>query len=167
MNTVSLTFKYTQSEYVKAERRYLFASKTISRTTVVILAAYFLFAVVYLFLSAFSLWSILALAVAVFAGIMGSVLYFYIPVYKFKSTAKYQEEYFLEFSAGGIKFKTATIDSELKWAVYSEAWECEEFYFLVQAPRMYTLIPKRAFPGSSEKSAFDELITSNMKLLQI
>ena len=167
MDTVNLTFKYTQSEYVKAERKYLLASKIVSKTSMVILAIYFLFAITYLFLSSFSLWSIVFLAVAAIAGVMGCVLYFYIPVYKFKRTAKYQEEYSLSFSLDGIKFKTKTIDSELKWSIYSEAWESNAFYFLIQAPRMYTLIPKRAFVTSIEKNTFDKLVTSKMKLLQI
>ena len=167
MDTLKLTFKYTQSEYVKAERKYLLSSKVISKVSIVILAAYFLFAIAYLFLSSFNLWSIIALVVAVIAGIMGGVLYFYIPIYKFRSTAKYQEEYSLLFSSDGIGFKTKTIDSELKWSIYSEVWECNDFYFLIQAPRIYTLIPKRAFTSSIEKNTFDKLVTSNMKLVQI
>ena len=167
MDIINLTFKYTQNEYVKAERRYLFASKTITKISVIVLAAYFPSAAICLFLSSFSLWGIIACAMAIIAGIMGCILYFYIPLYKFKHTAKYQEEYSLVFSADGIKFKTSTIDSELKWSVYSEAWECDDFYFLIQAPRMYTLIPKRAFCEVSEKNAFEKLVISNMKLLII
>ena len=109
----------------------------------------------------------MVLAVAVITGIIGCVLYFYIPIYKFKSVAKYQEEYSLLFFEDGIKFKTSTIDSELKWTIYSETWECNDFYFLIQTPRIYTLVPKRAFASLTEKNAFDKLITSNMKLLQI
>ena len=167
METLNLAFKYTQSEYVKAERKYLLSSKVISKSSIVILAAYLLFAIAYLFLSSFSLWSIVALAIAVIVGIMGSVLYFYIPIYKFRSTAKYQEEYSLLFSLEGIKFKTKMIDSELKWGVYSEVWECNDFYFLIQTPRIYTLIPKRVFTSSTEKNTFDKLVTSNMKLVQM
>ena len=167
MDTLNLTFKYTQSEYVKAERKYLLSSKVISKVSIVILAVYFLFAIAYFFLSSFSLWSIIALVVAIIAGIMFGVLYFYIPIYKFKSTAKYQEEYTLLFSLDGIKFKTKTIDSELKWGVYSEVWESNDFYFFIQTPRIYTLIPKRALASSTEKNTFDKLVTLNMKLIQI
>ena len=80
MDIINLTFKYTQNEYVKAERQYLFASKAITKISVIILATYFLFAAICLFLSSFSLWSIIACAMAIIAGIVGCILYFYIPI---------------------------------------------------------------------------------------
>jgi len=163
MESVELVFKYTQSEYVKAERKYLFASKTITKTSVVVLALYFPASINYLFFSSFSTPSVIAAAIAIFAAAVGSLLYFYIPAYKFKRTAKYHEEYNLTFSNVGIKFKTPSIDSELKWSVYSEFWESGDFYFLIQAPQMYALIPKRVFESPAVKQTFEEIVLSNLK----
>jgi len=163
METMELTFKYAQSEYVKAEQQYLFASKTITKTSVIILALYLPASLIYLFFSSFSTLSIVAATIAIFATIAGCTLYFYIPAYKFKKTAKYHEEYRLTFSNAGIKFKTPSIDSELKWNIYSAIWESNDFYFLIQAPRMYTLIPKRVFESSAAKQAFEEIALSNLK----
>lgn len=161
MDTVKLQFKYTQAEYVKAEKQYLFASKTITKTSVVVLALYLPFSAFYLFFASFSIFSKIAFAVALLALVAGCTLYFYIPAYKFKQTAKYQEECTLAFSKDSIGFKTPTIDSDLKWDIYSEIWESTDFYFLIQAPRHYTLIPKRAFANFATKQAFEEMALSN------
>ena len=163
MESVELTFRYNQSEYVKAERQYLFANKTITKTSVIVLSLFFPASLINLIFSSFSNLSVIAVAVAIIAATAGSILYFYIPTYKFKRTAKYHEEYNLAFSAVGIKFKTPSIDSELKWSIYSEIWESNDFYFLIQAPHLYTLIPKRVFESPAVKQTFEEIVLSNLK----
>lgn len=163
MEMVELTFKYTQDEYIKAERQYLFASKTITKTSVVILAIYFLLSLVYFFQSSFGVLSIICIGIALFALITGCILYFYMPVYKFKKTSKYHEEYNLTFSKDGIKFKTSTINSKLSWNIYSEIWESEDFYFLIQAKQIYTIVPQRAFLNLATKQTFEKMVLSNLK----
>ena len=163
MDTISLTFKYTQAEYVKADRQHLIASKTISKTSIVVLAAYLPASVLYFLFSSFSVLSIITVVIAVVAAITGSALYFYIPSYRFKQTSKYHDEYILAFSGSGIKFKTPSIDSELKWNIYSEIWESKDFYFLIQVPKLYTLIPKRAFKDFIEMQNFEEIVQLNLK----
>ncbi len=163
METIDLRFKYTQAEYVKAERQNLFATKAITKASVIIFPICVLLTIWYLFFSEFSTLSIIALVAAVFALMANGILYFYIPVYKFKHTSKYHEEYQLIFSKKDIKFRTPTINSELKWNVYTEIWESAEFFFLVQTPRMYALIPKRAFPDSATQQAFEKMALSQLK----
>ena len=163
MDAVEITFKYTKAEYVKADRQYLIASKTISKTSIVVLAIFLPASLFYLFLSSLSVSGIIFTVVAVVAAIVGSTLYFYIPYYKFKITPKYNEEYTLTFSDSGIMFKTPGIDSIIKWDTYSEIWESNDFYFLIQAPRMYALIPKRAFRSPAEMRMFEEVSISNLK----
>ena len=163
MDTVELTFKYTQAEYVKADRQYLIASKTISKTSIVVLAIFLPASLLYLFLSSFSVPGIIFTAIGVVAAIVGSTLYFYLPLYKFKITPKYKEEYTLTFSNSGITFKTPSIDSTIKWDMYSEIWESNDFYFLIQSPRIYTLIPKRAFGSPVEMRMFEDISISNLK----
>ncbi|WP_242866010.1 YcxB family protein [Desnuesiella massiliensis] len=70
------------------------------------------------------------------------------------------------FLKGIIKWKTSNIESELKWDIYSELWESDDFYFLIQAPRMYTLIPKRVFEDQEEKQTFEEITLSNLKSIK-
>jgi len=163
MGTINLTFKYTQYEYVRAEQQYLIANRTIRKYDPIIAIIFLLFSTCYLFLSASSTFSIVFLAITLIVFMLGCFLYFYVPVLKFKQTSKYHEEYTLKFSRESIEFKTPSIDSVLKWNVYSELWESSDFYFLIQAPRMYTLIPKRAFANPADKQAFEEIALLNMK----
>jgi len=166
LETIELKFKYTQAEYVKAERQYLIANKTMRRYDAVLVVVFFLFSVCYLFLSSFSTLSIVVLVIVLIVSALGICLYFFIPVLKFKQTAKYHEEYQMFFSKDMIKWKTSSIESELKWSIYSEIWESNDFYFLIQAPRMYTLIPQRAFVNQEEKQDFEEIILSNLKSIK-
>ncbi|NLO85657.1 MAG: YcxB family protein [Clostridiales bacterium] len=163
MDTVELVFEYTQAEYIKAERQYLFASKTITKTSIVVIALYLPFSIYYLLSSSCSVLSIIALAVALLGLLMGWGIYFWLPAYKFQQTAKYHEEYHVTFSQDRIIFQTPTIDSDLKWDIYSEIWSSDDFYFLIQAPRIYSLMPKRAFASPAVRQAFEEMAISNLK----
>lgn len=85
---------------------------------------------------------------------------------KYKNTSKFHEAYTLIFSEDAIYFKTDSIDSELQWDVYSELWHNDNFYYLIQGVRMYTLIPKRVFKDSDEQEAFEELVQSKLRLIK-
>lgn len=163
LETVRLEFKYTQNEYVKAERQYLIANKTIRRYDAIL---FLLFSIGNLFLSSFSTFSIILFWIILTVTVIGSFLYILMPIVKFKQTAKYHEEYVLTFSKDTIRFKTSSIESELKWDVYSELWENNDFYFLIQAPHMYALIPKRVFKDENEKQIFIEIAQSNLKFIK-
>ena len=93
-------------------------------------------------------------------------LYILMPILKFKQTAKYHEEYTLVFSKETIKFKTQSMESEIKWDIYSALWENRDFYYLIQAPRIYTLIPKRVFKDLNEKQLFEEIAQSRVKTIK-
>lgn len=162
METAKLIFKYTQNEYIKAERQYLIASKIIRSYDLIIAGFLFLIALNYLYYSSFSTFSIIVLILVLTVTILGILVYFFVPIYKFKQTAKYHEEYTLIFSKDMIKFQTPSIQSELKWDNYSEIWENKDYYYLVQAPRIYTLIPKRAFQNETENQLFQEMAISNL-----
>lgn len=163
METVEVTFTYTQSEYVKAERQYLIASKLLPKRTIVIAALYLPLSIFYLFLASFNVLSIVGVAIAVLAIAFGCAVYFYAPGYRFKQTAKFQEEYKLKFSDDGIEFTTPTLHSDLKWGVYSAFIETDQFYFLIQVPRIYTLIPKRVFASVADQRSFEKLIATHLK----
>lgn len=163
LETVELRFQYTQSEYIKAERQYLISSKTIHKYDIALVAVFLLLSVVYMLFSSFSVFSILIFGLIIVVTALGSYLYILMPILKFKQTAKYHEEYTLVFSKENIKFKTQSIDSEVKWDIYSALWESHDFYYLIQAPRLYTLIPKRVFKDLNEKQLFEEIAQSRVK----
>lgn len=163
METLELKFQYTQSEFVRAERLYLIANKTIHKYDLVLVAVFLLFSVVYMLFSSFSLFSILVFGVVTITTVLGSYVYIFMPILKFKQTTKYHEEYTLVFSKETIRFTTPSIKSELKWNIYSELWDSHDFYYLIQAPRLFTIIPKRIFKDLNEKQAFEEIVQSNLK----
>ena len=85
------------------------------------------------------------------------------PIFRYKQTAKYHDEYLLLFSKDIINWKTSNIETHFKWDVYSELWESNDFYFLIQKSHQYTIIPKRAFENQEEKQAFEEMALPNLK----
>ena len=62
-----------------------------------------------------------------------------------------------------LYLKTQSIESEMKWDIYFALWESHDFYYLIQAPRIYTLIPKRVFKDLNEKQLFEEIAQSRVK----
>lgn len=164
---VELTFKYSEKEYVKAARQYLIINRTIRKIDIFVIPLFIIFSIFYAINSGFNLYSIVALIVATFALLMGSMLYFYVPIKTFRSTSKFHEEYYLLFNDNGIKFKTATINSELKWDTYSNILSNKDFYFLIQHPRIYTVIPKRAFENNQVIENFERLVTNHLKITTI
>lgn len=163
MKTVQLTFKYTQSEYVKAVQQYLIANKTIRRYDLILVVVFWLFSISYLFISSFSTFSMILAGTVLIVTILGSWVYFFMPIFRYKQTAKYHDEYLLLFSKDIINWKTSNIETHFKWDVYSELWESNDFYFLIQKSHQYTIIPKRAFENQEEKQAFEEMALPNLK----
>jgi hypothetical protein len=70
----------------------------------------------------------------------------------FGGNPKFREPYELAFDDAGIHFKTPTIDSQLAWATYTRVLEDERVWLLVYGPRMYTVLPKRAFDTNSTEA---------------
>lgn len=163
MKTVQLIFQYTQSEYVRAVRQYLIASKMIRKFDIVLAPLLLLYSIGYVFISDFSIFSIIIALIVLIGTVLGSFLYFFMPIAKFKQTSKYHAEYTMIFSQNAIKWKTQNTESQLKWNIYSELWESNDFYFLIQGPRMYTLIPKRVFASQEEKQIFEEIVLAKLK----
>lgn len=157
MEQVTIRFQYTEEEYVKAMRKYLLVTDTVKKFDLILAAVGLPSMLVYLFLSSFSVFSIILLVCAVvFAGFVG-FQYFYVPVMVFRQTPKFKEEYRLTFTEAGVSFETVSVQSELKWDTYKIFWEGEECYYLVQEAQAFTLVPKRAFASEAEKLAFEQL----------
>lgn len=76
----------------------------------------------------------------------------------FKSNPKFREKYSLEFCDEGIAFKTASIDSKLKWSHYNKTLESKRFFLLVYGRNMYMTIPKSAFASGDDIGKFRLLI---------
>jgi hypothetical protein len=71
-----------------------------------------------------------------------------IPPLAFRSEAKFRDDYSLTFSQEGIHFRTAHIDSQLQWDLYSRALIDRHSYVLYYGSRQFTVIPKRVFQSA-------------------
>lgn len=80
----------------------------------------------------------------------------------FRQNPKFQEAYHLAFDDSGIRFKTQSIDSTLAWSQYTRVLEDPHVWLLVYGPRMYTVLPKRAFTPESEQ-AFRALLARHVQ----
>lgn len=106
MKTIELAFTYTKSEYVKAERQYLFVIKTITKTSIIILALYLLFSIPYAFLSLFSIFSVIVLIIALIASLIGCIAYFYMPIYHYNIISKKNTLSYSPRIISGLEHKT-------------------------------------------------------------
>lgn len=80
----------------------------------------------------------------------------------FKHNPKFRETYHLSIDEPGISFRTATIDSHLKWDSYSRLLENESLFLLIYGSRMYTVIPKRAFHTAADLNTFRDLVSGKV-----
>ena len=72
------------------------------------------------------------------------------------------EEYSLTFSPEGIHFRTAHIDSQLQWSVYSRALVDAHSYLLYHGARQWSVIPRRVFQSRAEQEAFERLLAEHV-----
>ena len=166
LETVELKFQYTQKEYVQAERQYLIADKILHKYDLALATLFLVFSIVYMLVSSFSLFSIILFGTVIIVTAMGCYVYFLLPILRFKQTKKYHEEYTLTFSKDSLYFKTPSIASEMKWNIYSAIKENDDFYYLIQRPRIYTLIPKRVFKSQKERQTFEEIVQFNLNTIE-
>lgn len=76
----------------------------------------------------------------------------------FKRNPKFRDEYHLAFSRENIHFKTASLDSTLKWTHYEGVIESQDLFLLMYGKGLYTVIPKRCFKSNDQLSAFRTLV---------
>lgn len=75
---------------------------------------------------------------------------------------KYRDDYSLVFSNDGIHFRTAHIDSQLQWSLYTRALVDAHSYLLYYGSRTFTIIPKRVFRDQEQQAEFDKLLSQNV-----
>ena len=159
--TVNLSFRYLESDYVLALRAH-YASKL--RLPLDIAAVIVLPLVgVYLWHSPDLHWLGVTCVVtfAVFVLIL-IASFTVIPPLIFRSQPKFQDDYSLTFSPEGIHFRTAHIDSQLQWSMYSRALVNAHSFLLYYGSRQFTVIPKRVFQSAEQQQIFEKLLTRHI-----
>lgn len=167
MDKVTISFQYGRDEYIKAFRKYLFLSKIIKKSDLIILGGLFVLESILIAVTGFHMYSlVLGLILSFFAMILG-MIYFYQPVNIYRRTPKFHQIYKLTFTKEGIDFKTDHVNSFLAWEIYKDIWESNDFYYLLQNKRIYTIIPKRVLQGRNTKSLKDILQAAGPKFTKL
>ncbi len=160
-STVELVFRYSERDYVRAMRAHYSARlrPRLDITLAVILAILG----VYFWRSPESRWY--GMALVGLSGIFVLILiaaFGVIPHLAFRREMKFRHEYVLTFSPDGIRFRTAHIDSQLQWALYSWALVTADSYVLYYGVGSFTLVPKRVFRNAEQQSVFEALLSQNI-----
>jgi YcxB-like protein len=160
-STVNLSFRYLQSDIVRAMRAH-YASRLrlwLDIPMIVVLAALGVYSWRSPGLQWLSIVSIVASAV--FALILVAA-FAIIPPLLFRRQPKFRDEYSLTFSPDGIHFRTAHIDSQLQWSIYSRALVDATSYVLYYGLGSFTVIPKRVFQSAEQQEAFEQLLAQKV-----
>ncbi|MHB1033842.1 MAG: YcxB family protein [Pirellulales bacterium] len=160
-STVSLSFRYRESDYVRAVRAH-HASPLRQRLD-------FLLAVVLAIVGA-HFWrtadlhwvGVVCVVASACLAMMMVAACVVVPRWVFRSEPKFHDEYSLTFSSDGVHFRTAHIDSQLQWSLYSRALIDAHSYLLYYGSRQFTLIPKRVFQSTEKEQEFEQLVTQHV-----
>lgn len=158
---VSLLFRYSESDYVRALRAHYSSRLRVQLDIVAAIAAALLG--VYSWRSPDYHWlGVVCLVASVVLVLMLFAAFVVIPPLAFRSETKFRDNYSLTFSQDGIHFRTAHIDSQLQWSIYSRALIDERSYVLYYGSRQFTVIPKRVFQNAEQQQLFERLLTQHV-----
>lgn len=160
-STINLSFRYAESDYVLALRAH-YATRLRLRLDIVvtiILAGIG----AYLWRSQGLQWlGITCIVVAVAFSLILIAAFTIIPPLAFRREPKFRDDYSLIFSPEGIHFRTAHIDSQLQWSMYSRALIDAHSYVLYYGSRRFTVVPKRVFQSAEQQQAFEQLLIQHV-----
>jgi hypothetical protein len=85
-----------------------------------------------------------------------------IPKIAFRSQLKLRDDYELQFSPQGIHFRTASVNSDLQWSLYTHALVDAHSFILYYGTQQFTVIPKRVFHDDAQRQAFEQLLAQKV-----
>ena len=160
METVNLSFRYTEQDYARALRAH-YASRLRLPFDIAVIAGVAIIGV-YEWRSGSHGFGTILLCLSGSFALMLVAAFAFIPAIAFRSQPKFRDEYSLSFSPQGVHFRTAHIDSDLKWGMYTGALVDAYSFILYYSPQQFTVIPKRVFENASERQTFEELLLQNV-----
>ena len=160
-STINLSFRYEESDYVRALRSH-YASHLRLRLDIVVTIVLIGIGV-YLWPSPSLHWlGVASIIVAIAFALMLIAAFTVIPPLTFRREPKFRDDYSLTFSPEGIHFRTAHVDSHLQWSMYSRAMVDAHSYLLYYGTRQFTVIPKRVFHNLEQQQAFEKLLAQHI-----
>ena len=134
METVNLSFRYAEQDYVRALRAH-YASRLRLPLDIAVIAAVAIVGA-YEWRSGSHGFGIISLCVSGVLAVMLVAAFAVIAGVAFRRQPKFRDEYSLTFSPQGIHFRTTHIDSDLKWDMYTWAL-IDAHYPLLRLPAIY------------------------------
>jgi hypothetical protein len=107
----------------------------------------------------------LAILFLVLAAIMVAMLivaFKVMPSLIFRRDPRFRDEYGLTFMDEEIHFRTAQIDSRLKWEMYTNALLTAHSYLLFYGKQQFTVVPKRVFESAGQQQEFEEMLSRHI-----
>lgn len=158
---IHLSFRYSELDYVRAMRAH-YASRLRLKLDAAVAVATALLGV-YLWRSLDSRgWGIGLVCLSAVFVLMLVAAFGDIPRLVFRREPKFRGEYSLTFSPDGIDFRTAHIDSQLQWSMYSRALVDPHSFVLYHGTRSFTVIPKRVFETTEKLATFEHLVSEKI-----
>jgi len=132
-STIHLSFRYSELDYTRAMRAHLVSRLRLKLDVAVIVATALLG--IYLWrspdLRGWGIW-LVCLSASFFLVLVAA--FGVIPGLIFRREPKFRDEYSLTFSPAGIHFRTAHINSQLQWSLYSRALIDAHYLFYITVP---------------------------------
>lgn len=160
VETVNLSFRYAEDDYVRAMRAHYASRLRLPLDIAVVLGAAVLGA--YELRSGSRMFGMVFLSLAGIFALMLIAAFAVVPKIVFRSQPKFRDDYSLTFSPQGIHFRTAHIDSNLQWSMYTRALVDAHSFILYYGSQQFTVIPKRVFPGVAQRETFEKLVSQNI-----
>ena len=163
--SVQLSFRHTEQEYLAAVRYYVWHSKELLARMIIFyaLVSSGMVLLLLLFGLPFPLWA--AIAFVVLAGV--ALFHGYLvdlPRRYFRGDPKFRDEYTLTFTDTGIEFRTTQVNASLAWSLYTYVIETDKFYIMVYGKGIHSLsiVPKRAFTDAGQETAFRQMLRRHL-----
>lgn len=163
--TVTLTFRHTEEEYLAAVRLYFWRSKALRLRLIIF---FVLISIGLLLLTmglnfALPLWMqlgfVLLVNIALYQGYLTDL-----PRRIFRGDPKFREEYNLICSDAGVTLKTENINSSINWNFYTSVIENDKFYLLIYGKNLasFSIFPKRAFRNNKDEMTFRDMLRRHL-----
>ncbi len=159
---ITLKFRYTKDEYLRAIRFHLQKTMRIKLDLVVaavcgLAGSYVLWVEGVSWVSLGGLLGCLGLLLIVFMALV------VVPSQVYRGSEKLKQDYNISFNDEGIHFQTLSIDSRLQWELYKKWIEGPEFFILYHGKREFSVIPKRVFENDDEQKRFKDLLSRRVR----
>jgi hypothetical protein len=164
--SVHISFRHTETEYLAATRFYFLHSPALQTGSIVgfVLVSAGLVVLPPLILG----YSLPLLISVLLIGFVGAGWFHRavidLPRRYFRGDPKFRDEYHLTFSDAGIEFQTMNMSAMIAWNFYTGVIENDKFYLMKYGNNIHSvsLVPKRAFKDSAEETTFRQMLRRNL-----